>query len=102
MAVLVRIFLREMEEFGGKPLYREVVERLRAKGVSGATVLKAILGYGTSGEFHYEGIETLSLDLPVVVEFVEEEEKSLSVIESMRELLEGKLISLEEAKVWEY
>jgi len=102
MAVLVRIFLREGEELGGRPLYLQVLERLRAEGVSGATVLKAILGYGTSGDFHYEGIEALSYDLPVVVEFVDEKEKSLSVIESMRELLEGRLISMEEAKLWEY
>ncbi|RLJ70017.1 hypothetical protein BCF55_0279 [Hydrogenivirga caldilitoris] len=101
MAVLVRIFLKEGEEFGDKPVYREVVEQLRRKGLGGATVLKAILGYGTTGEFHYEGIEAMSYDLPVVIEFVEQEDKALKVMEDLKHLLRGKLISMEEVKVWE-
>ncbi len=101
MAVLVRIFLREGEEFEGRPLFREVIERLRGEGIAGATALKGILGYGTTGEYHYEGIEALSYDLPVVVEFVDEEEKALAVIESMEEILKERLISLEEARIWE-
>ncbi len=101
MAVLVRIFLREGEEFEGRPLFGEVIERLRGEGIAGATALKGILGYGTTGEYHYEGIEALSYDLPVVVEFVDEEEKALAVIESMEEILKERLISLEEARIWE-
>ena len=101
MHVLVRIFLKESEEMEGKPLYRLIVEELRKKGVKGATVLKAILGYGTTGEMHYEGIEALSYDLPVVVEFVEEEERALGVIENLKELLSSGLITMESAEVWE-
>ncbi|WP_457601260.1 DUF190 domain-containing protein [Hydrogenivirga sp.] len=100
MAVLVRIFLREAEEVRGKPLYLVVVEQLRERGIKGATALKGILGYGTTGEFHYEGIEALSYDLPVVVEFVDEEDRTIKVIEEMDELLKGRLISMEEVETW--
>ena len=62
--------------------------------------MKAMLGYGTTGEYHYEGIEALSYDLPVVVEFVEEEAKALEALRDMEDLLKDKLIVLEEAKVW--
>ncbi len=100
MHVLVRIFLKESEEKKGKPLYRLVVEELKKNGVGGATVLKAILGYGTTGEMHYEGIEALSYDLPVVIEFVEDEEKAMSVIENLGKVLERGLVTMERVQVW--
>ncbi len=100
MHVLVRIFLKESEEKKGKPLYRLVVEELRKNGVGGATVLKAILGYGTTGEMHYEGIEALSYDLPVVIEFVEDEEKAMSVIEDLGKVLGRGLVTMERVQVW--
>lgn len=100
MHVLVRIFLKESEEKKGKPLYRLVVEELRKNGVGGATVLKAILGYGTTGEMHYEGIEALSYDLPVVIEFVEDEDKAMSVVEDLGKVLGRGLVTMERVQVW--
>ena len=100
MHVLVRVFLKESEEVRGRPLYTYLVDSLRRRGIGGATVLKAMLGYGTTGEYHYEGIEALSYDLPVVVEFVEEEAKALEALRDMEDLLKDKLIVLEGAKVW--
>lgn len=98
----MRIFLRESEEIEEKPLYKFIVELLRERGIGGATALKAILGYGTTGEFHYEGIESLSYDLPVVIEFVEEESKAKEVIEEIGEYLRRGLITMERAEVWKY
>lgn len=49
MAVLVRIFLREGDKLSGEPLYSTILSILKSKGIRGATVLKAILGYGTTG-----------------------------------------------------
>ncbi len=100
MYVLVRIFLKESEEKKGKPLYRVVVEELKRNGIMGATVLKAILGYGTTGEIHYEGIESLSYDLPVVVEFVDEEKNAMRVLRELGEVLKGRLVTLERAEIW--
>ncbi|NPA41199.1 MAG: DUF190 domain-containing protein [Aquificae bacterium] len=101
MSVLVRIFLKEGDRVEGIPAYRFVVEFLNREGVRGATVLKGILGYGTTGEYHFEGIETLSYDLPVVVEFVEEEGKAMEVVEKLGKFLKGGLVSLERAEIWE-
>lgn len=98
--VLVRIFLREDDRCKGVPVYRWVVEFLRKQGVSGATVLKSIMGYGTTGDIHYEGLEVLSYGLPVVVEFVEEEAKAMQVIEMLYEHVKPGLITLERAILW--
>ncbi len=93
--VLVRIFLREDDRLEGKPAYRRVLELLKEYGVGGATVLKSIMGYGTTGEFHYEGLEVLSYGLPVVVEFVEEERRAMDAIERLLQKAKLGLITLE-------
>ncbi|WP_340690751.1 DUF190 domain-containing protein [Hydrogenobacter thermophilus] len=100
MHVLVRIFLRESDEWEGEALYSKIVKTLQSKGVGGATVLKAILGYGTTGHYHYEGIEVMSYDLPVVVEFVEEEQKVEDVLKEVSKYLKSGLITVERAQIW--
>ncbi|QID34146.1 DUF190 domain-containing protein [Pampinifervens florentissimum] len=98
--VLVRIFLREDDKLEGKPAYRRLLELLKEYGVGGATVLKSIMGYGTTGELHYEGLEVLSYSLPVVVEFVEEEQKAMQAIERLLQKAKVGLITLERAVLW--
>ena len=101
MHLLVRIFLREDEEFEGEPLYVKLVKVLKERGITGATVLKALLGYGTTGEYHYEGIEILSYNLPVVVEFVDEEKKVMAVLDELGRYIKGGLITMERVKLWD-
>lgn len=42
----------------------------------------------------------LSYELPVVVEFVDEEEKVQSVIEEVSKYLKSGLITMEKAQIW--
>ena len=98
--LLVRIFMREDEELEGERLYSKLLKLLKSKGMGGATVLKAIMGYGTTGEYHYEGIEVLSYNLPVVVEFVEREEKVNSLLEELAKYVKKGLITIERAQIW--
>ncbi|SHK47114.1 DUF190 domain-containing protein [Thermocrinis minervae] len=93
--LLVRVYFTEEEEY----LIRRLLKNLMDKGISGMTLLKGILGYGQEGKFHYEGVETLSYDLPVIMEFVEDEDKALSVLEELKNLLKGRLITLEKVSL---
>jgi PII-like signaling protein len=92
--------MREDDELDGERLYSKLLKLLKSKGVDGATVLKAIMGYGTTDEYHYEGIEVLSYNLPVVVEFVEKEEKVNSLLEDLTKYVKKGLITIERAQVW--
>lgn len=54
--------------------------------VMGATVVRAIAGYGTSkaGAVHTSSLLNLSLELPLIVEFYDEPEKVVRVIEILK------------------
>jgi len=71
---LMRIFIGESDKYQGKPLYEALLERLRAKGLAGATVLRGVAGFGASSVVHTEKVLRLSLDLPLIIEVVETEE----------------------------
>jgi uncharacterized protein len=98
----MRIHIGERDKFDGKPLYAAIVELLRRRHYAGATVLRAIMGFGASSTLHTDRIEVLSLDLPIVVECVETAERIEAVLPELDEMIGGGLITLERANVIMY
>ena len=100
--VLMRIHIGERDRFQGKPLYEAIVELLRGRHYAGATVLRAVMGFGASAHLRTDRIEVLSLDLPIVIECVETEERITAILPEIDRMIEGGLITLERAKVIMY
>ncbi len=98
----MRIHIGERDRHGGKPLYEAIVAMLRERGCAGATVFRAIMGFGASARIHSDRVEVLSLDLPIVVECVETQEKLDEVLPLLDGMIGGGLITLERAKVIVY
>jgi uncharacterized protein len=99
---LMRIHIGERDKYDGKPLYMAIVEMLREKHYAGATVLRGITGFGATAKLHTNRLEVLSMDLPIVVECVETEEKIQSVLPELDRMIGGGLITLERARVIMY
>ena len=97
--VLMRIHIGERDKYKGRPLYQEIIELLRKRHYAGATVLRAIMGFGASARLRTDRIEVLSLDLPIVIECVETEDKIRAVLPELDQMIGGGLITLERAKV---
>ncbi len=97
---LLRIFLSERERIDGKLAYKYIVEFLLENKIAGATVLRGILGYGSSFQIHSASILTLSEDLPIVIEIVDRMDKLEKVIPKLKEILNGKgMITIEKIEV---
>ncbi len=89
---LMRIFLGEGDRCGagpykGKPLYEAILLTLREEGCAGATVVRAIAGFGPSAKLHTGKVLRLSSDLPVIVEIVENEAKLQEVLPILDNML---------------
>ena len=100
--VLMRIHIGERDRYQGKPLYAAIVELLRRKRYSGATVMRGIMGFGATSTVHTDRIEVLSMDLPIVVECVETSERIDAILPELDEMIGGGLITLERANVIVY
>jgi len=97
--VLLRIFIGEAYKHEGKPLYRWIVEMLKGEGISGATVLRGILGYGPASGIHTAGILRLSQDLPIIIEVVDTQETIEKVLPTIEALIGNGMITMEKVTV---
>jgi uncharacterized protein len=100
--VLMRIHIGERDKWHGKPLYEAIVSLLRERQYAGATVFRAIMGFGATARLHTDKVLRLSLDLPLVIECVDTEEKINAVLPELDGMIGGGLITLEKARVIVY
>ena len=99
---LLRIFLGEADEYMCRPLYRAIVLRARELHLAGATVLRGPMGFGRSSHLHNANILRLSLDLPIVVEIVDDTQKITAFLPELEKMMRGGLITMERAQVYRY
>ncbi|HEU5325999.1 MAG TPA: DUF190 domain-containing protein [Candidatus Limnocylindria bacterium] len=100
--LLVRIYLGESDRWHGRPLYQAIVERLRERGLAGATVLRGIEGFGAKQRLHSTRILSLSEDLPILIEAVDTEEKIRATLPELDEMVSDGLITIERVEVITY
>jgi PII-like signaling protein len=101
-ATLLRIFIGESDRWNHKPLYEAIVLRARELHLAGATVLRGPMGFGKSSRLHTAKILRLSMDLPLVIEIVDSEEKIQAFLPMLDEMMKGGLVTLEKVRVIDY
>ena len=101
-AVLLRIFVGESDRWKHQPLYQAIVLKARELHLAGATVLRGPLGFGKSSRLHTAKILRLSMDLPLVIEIVDVEEKIQGFLPVLDEMMKGGLVTLEKMRVIDY
>ncbi|MCW8899298.1 MAG: DUF190 domain-containing protein [Gammaproteobacteria bacterium] len=76
---IVRIYLSE-----GETQLKNLMKRLRDwEKLRGLSVFRGISGYGESGVIHGADIVDLSMHLPIVVEFFDDDEKINNILEHL-------------------
>jgi PII-like signaling protein len=99
---LLRIFVGESDRHEGKPLYRAIVERVRAEGLAGATVLRGIEGFGADSRVHTSRILRLSEDLPIVIEIVDTPERIDAILPVLDEMVGEGMVTVERVQIIAY
>ena len=101
-AVLLRIFIGESDRWHHQPLYEAIVLKAREMHLAGATVLRGQMGFGKSSRLHTAKILRLSMDLPLLIEIVDSEEKIQQFLPVLDEMMGGGLLTMEKVKVIDY
>src|SRR5262245_839538 len=101
-ALLLRIFVGESDRWEHRPLYEAIVLKARELHLAGATVLRGPMGFGKSSRLHTAKSLRLSLDLPLVIEIVDSEEKINAFLPALDSMIGGGLVTLEKVKVVHY
>lgn len=101
-AMLLRIFIGESDRWHHQPLYEAIVLKARETHLAGATVLRGPMGFGKSSRLHTSKILRLSMDLPLVIEIVDSEEKIRAFLPTLDGMISGGLVTLEKVQVIHY
>jgi PII-like signaling protein len=101
-AVLLRIFIEESRRWHHQPLYEAIVLKARDMHLGGATVLRGPMGYGKSNRMHTAKILDLSLNLPLVIEIVDSEDKINELLPVVDQMISSGLVTMEKVKVLHY
>ena len=97
---LLRVFIGEADKVQGKPLYEWIVLQAREQGMAGATVLRGMMGFGAnSRKIQTFRFDTLSEDLPIVVEIVDTQDKLEQFLALIEPRIKTGLVTIEKAQV---
>jgi len=96
-AKLLRIYVTEHDQFDGKPLYEAIVHRCRELNVAGATVFRALEGFGETAELHHRHF--LQSDQPIVITIVESPEKAREIIPQLEAMMNSGMIAVTDVEV---
>jgi PII-like signaling protein len=99
---LLRVFIGESDRWHHQPLYEAIVLKARELGLAGATVLRGPMGFGAHSRLHTAKILRLSIDLPMVIEIVDCEEKINQLLPHLDEMVTEGLVTIEDVKVLRY
>jgi hypothetical protein len=91
---LLRVHIDGDDRWDGAPLYEAVVERCRAMGIAGATVLSGVEGFGETGHIHRRRRE-----LPLVVLVVDSVENIERVIPYIEQMVPTGVIAISDVEV---
>jgi CBS domain-containing protein len=95
----VRIYVNEGDLHGHQPIHAALLAFLRKEGASGATVLRAIEGFGASGEIHTIRFVDVAQRLPIVIEWIDGAEQVERLLPRIKEMVKRGLITVDDTDV---
>ena len=99
-AKLMRIYIGEGDRWKDKPLYKVLVEAMRANDIAGVTVYRGILGYGAHRRAHND--KQLSRDASIMLSVVDTEEKLQAFLPLVEQMVEEGLVVLSDVDIIKY
>lgn len=98
-ALKVSIYVSEGSKYHGVPVYSSILDFLFYRGVSGATVVKGIAGFGADHHMHTASIVEISDHMPLKIEFIETPEKVNELLGKLEQLAGTGMIEMQETTV---
>lgn len=81
------IRIKKNDQLKGKRLYNAILDYMRKAGISGATVVNAVDGFGRRGKSTLR-IEGISINYPIIIEVVDEPEKLLPLLPDIKQMVD--------------
>ncbi|MEJ2683934.1 MAG: DUF190 domain-containing protein [Candidatus Sulfobium sp.] len=101
-AKMLRIIISEDDKWEGEPLYEAIVKRLIMTDIAGATVYKAIAGYGPHRRYHRKKTLTSTGEMPILITVMDTEENVRKVMPILDEMVIEGVVVLSDVDIIKY
>jgi len=95
----VSIYVGEDQQYHGHSVYAAILDFLFYRGVSGATIMRGIAGFGADHHLHTTRLVELAENLPVKIEFIETAERVEDLLPKLQEIAGTGLIEIHDTTV---
>lgn len=96
------IYVTEQNKWKGEPTYEAILHFLHKHGCAGATVTKAVAGFGPHRDYHMARLFSFRNDLPMRIEMIESEQKINALLPWIHEMVAEGLIEVQDTEVVKY
>jgi PII-like signaling protein len=101
-AQMMRIYLSEEDRWQDKPLYKALVEAMRANDIAGVTVYRGILGYGAHRRMHKDKPLLASHHGSVMLSAIDAAEKLHAFLPLVDQMVEEGLVVFSDVNIIKY
>lgn len=101
-AQALTIYVGESDQWRGTTLYVAIVQYLREQGCAGATVTRAIAGYGAGARLHTDRGWQWPSNAPVIIHVIDQPDRLRYLLPHLQEMISGGLMTLHEVEVLKY
>ncbi len=98
----VTIYIDESDKWQRKPLYMAILETLKTEDCAGATVTRAVAGFGAHSRIHTASLVDLSANLPLIIEWVDNPARVERIMPRLQEMVAEGLITVQNVEVVAY
>ncbi len=95
----LRIFLGESQVWQGRPLAQALLELAWSQGIAGATLFKGVEGFGPEHFLSTDRLPDVAINLPVIVEIVDQEEAINRLLPYLDEMVPRGMITTSPVRI---
>jgi len=99
---ILRLYIDSLDKYNHTPLWEVVLQKAKENSLAGATIFKGIAGMGPHSEIHTFSLLSISENLPIIVEIIDNEEKIVNFAKILDEIVNEGLVTLTDAEVIKY
>ncbi len=99
---ILRIYIDNQDKFEDRPLWEEILKKVKEHGMAGATVFKGVAGIGAHTELRSFNVFTISQELPLVIELIDSEEKIVDFIDKIDYMIQEGITTMCDTQVIKY
>ena len=95
----VTVYVMEGQTYHGTACYAAVLDYLFFRGISDATVVRGVAGFGTDHKMHTSRLVDLADQMPIKVEFIESAERVNEVLPKLTDIARDGFIEVQDTTV---